>query len=67
MSQVRLQTGSDGKNFSQPDRKKIYKKILHNDIIDWIRTGQVDKLRNHLKKILGPDAELNLNLPKLDT
>ncbi len=67
MSLIRVQTGSDTENFSQPDRKKIYKNILHNDIIDWIRTGQVDKLRNHLKKILGPDTELDVNLPKLDT
>lgn len=67
MSLVRMRTDSDSVHFSQPERRKIYKKILHNDIIDWIRTGQVDKLRAHLKKILGPDAELDINLSKLDT
>jgi precorrin-2 dehydrogenase/sirohydrochlorin ferrochelatase len=67
MSMVRKQTGSKGESLSLSERKKIYKKILHSDIIDWIRTGQLDTLQDHLRKILGPDAELNVNLPKLDT
>ena len=66
MSQVRQQAGSDTEGLSQPERKKIYKKILHNDIIDWIRTGQVDKLQKHLNTVLGPDIKLDINLSKLD-
>jgi len=66
MARVRQHMGSDMTDLSQPMRKKIYKKILHNDIIDWIRTGQTDKLRAHLQKILGPDTGLDINLPKLD-
>lgn len=67
MSKVREQAGSYEQNLSQPERKKIYKKILHNDIIDWIRTEQFDKLQDHLKNILGPNAELGVKPPKLDT
>ena len=67
MAQVRQQAGSDTKALSQPERKKIYKKILHNDIIDWIRTGQFDKLQNHLNTVLGPDIRLDVNLSKLDS
>lgn len=67
MSRVREQAASDKGSFSQPERKKIYKKILHDDIIQWIRTEQFDKLQVHLKNILGPDTELDVPLPKLDT
>jgi len=67
MSFVRKHIVLETESLSQADRKKIYKKILHNDIIDWIRTGQDDKLQDHLKDILGPDTELDVNLPKLDT
>lgn len=67
MAQVRQHAGSGMVSLSQAERKKIYKKILHSDIIDWIKTGQIDNLQNHLKKILGPDTVLEINLPKLDT
>ena len=67
MSLVREQAGEETDSLSQPERKNIYKKILHNDIIDWIRTEQFDKLQNHLKEILGSDIELDVNLLKLDT
>ena len=66
MSLIRKQPAMDENNLSQPERKKIYKKILHSDIIDWIRTGQIEKINDHLKNILGPDTELDVNLPKLD-
>ena len=67
MSMVRQQAALDEESLSQSERKKIYKKILHNDIIHWIRTGQSDKLQDHLKNILGPDIVLDVNLPKLGT
>lgn len=66
MSLVRQKTGSDTDNRSQPERKKIYKKILHSDIIEWIKTGQVDKLQDHLQDILGPEADLDINKLKPD-
>lgn len=67
MSQIRRQTGSGDDLLTQPDRKKIYKKILHDDIIEWIRTGQAAQLRRHLKTILGPEHVPDIKLPKLDT
>lgn len=67
MSQVRDQAGLDEQNLSQPERKKIYKKILHNDIIQWIRKEQFDKLQDHLKNILGPNTNLDVKPRKLDT
>lgn len=66
MSLVRQKTGSETEVLSQPDRKKIYKKILHKDIIEWIKTGQSGKLRRHLQDILGPEAVQDLNKLNLD-
>ncbi len=66
MSLVREQTGSDSESLSQADRKKIYKKILHQDIIEWIKTSQFSKLQEHVQEILGADADLDINKLKLD-
>ena len=66
MSLVRHHAGDDARGFSQEDRKNIYKKILHNDIIDWIKSGQTNKLQDHLRKILGEDSDLDLSALKLD-
>lgn len=66
MSLVRRKTGTETEALSQPDRKKIYKKILHNDIIEWIRTGQTDKLLVHLQNVLGSEAVPDLNKLDLD-
>jgi precorrin-2 dehydrogenase/sirohydrochlorin ferrochelatase len=38
---------------TQDERKKIYKKILHGDILAWIQRGRMDKVRAHLEDILG--------------
>jgi len=67
MSLVRQQIVQEEEIRTQPERKKVYKKILHNDIIDWIRTGQTDKLREHLQRVLGSETKLEINLPKLDS
>jgi len=67
MSLVRQHAGSEPEVLSQADRKKIYKKILHKDIIEWIKSGRVDKLRDHLREILGADADLEINKLKLDS
>lgn len=50
MAMVRQQLGAGGD--SQAVRKKIYKKILHDDILDWIKTGRMDKVRAHLENVL---------------
>lgn len=46
---------------SPVQRKKIYKKILHGDILDWIRQGEISRLRAHLLSVLGPGREAEIN------
>lgn len=58
MSKVRRQL-AESEN-SQAQRKKIYKKILRSDIVEWIRTGQEDVLYKYLEKVLGPDIKLDI-------
>ena len=48
-------------SLAQAQRKKIYKKILHDDIVKWIRKGEVDLLRAHLQSVLGPGVEADIN------
>jgi len=64
MAMVRreLGTGDD----TQAERKKIYKKILHDDIVEWIRTGKVETIRAHLRTVLGPDMHIDVDTLKLE-
>lgn len=64
MAQVRSRLGAG--DDTQARRKKIYKKILHNDILDWIRSGQAEKLRRHLESVLGPEVQLDYRKLKLN-
>jgi len=64
MAQVRRQVVGGG--YSQAQRKKIYKKILHDDIVAWIRRGEIDTLRAHLRSVLGPGLDLECKALKLD-
>ena len=64
MAQVRRQVTAG--DLPQAERKKIYKKILHDDIVEWLRQGQVDRLRAHLQSVLGSGLELDINALKLD-
>lgn len=41
-------------------RKNLFANLLHEDMLDWIRTGQQERLRNHLRTVLGSDAVLSL-------
>ncbi|HBI15377.1 MAG TPA: siroheme synthase [Desulfobulbaceae bacterium] len=59
MARVRQQVVAG--NHSQAERKKIYNKILHEDIVEWIRRGKVDLLRAHLQTVLGPETEVDIN------
>jgi precorrin-2 dehydrogenase/sirohydrochlorin ferrochelatase len=38
-------------------RKDMFAKILHEDILDWMRNSQWERLRSHLRAVLGPDAD----------
>ena len=59
MALVRRQVAA--RDHPQAQRKKIYKKILHDDIVEWIRKGKVDLLRAHLQSVLGPEMEVDIN------
>jgi precorrin-2 dehydrogenase/sirohydrochlorin ferrochelatase len=59
MALVRRQVAGGG--YSQAQRKNIYKKILHDDIVEWIRSERVDALRAHLQSVLGPEMEVDIN------
>jgi precorrin-2 dehydrogenase/sirohydrochlorin ferrochelatase len=65
MARVRRQVVA--RSHSQAERKNIYKKILHEDIVDWIRNGKVDLMRAHLQSVLGPEMEVDINALNLDT
>lgn len=65
MAMARAMTGRNTEAVSQEERKNIYKKILHDDIIEWIKTGQVDTLQSHLLDIFGPEAESEIKKLKL--
>jgi precorrin-2 dehydrogenase/sirohydrochlorin ferrochelatase len=39
-------------------RKNLFENVLHEDILDWIRNGQQEQLRSHLRTVLGPDADI---------
>ncbi len=56
MARVREQAAT--KSATQAERKKIYKKILHKDIIEWIRAGEINTVHEHVREILGADVEL---------
>jgi precorrin-2 dehydrogenase/sirohydrochlorin ferrochelatase len=44
-------------------RRNLFENLLHEDILLWIRTGQQERLRSHLRAVLGPDAEYDLSQP----
>lgn len=64
MARVRSRVAAGG--YSQAERKKIYKKILHGDIVEWIRRGEVTALRRHLQSVLGPEMDLDIKDLNLD-
>ena len=45
------------------DRKVLFENILHEDILLWIKTGQWDRLRNHLRTVLGHDVDFDVSQP----
>lgn len=53
LGRVREQTAS-------PARRKLFENLLDEDILLWIRNGQQEQLRSHLRAVLGPDADYDL-------
>ena len=45
------------------ERKILFKNILDEDIVLWIKTGQWDRLRHHLHSVLGSETDFDFNFP----
>jgi len=60
MSRLREQICADPSS-AGAERKIIFQNILHEDIIDWIRDEQWERLSQHLKTILGSDIHFSLS------
>ena len=46
---------------SSDQRKILFKKILHDDIVKWIRDGQYNRVQSHLQDVLGPDLPFEIS------
>ena len=46
------------------ERKILFQNILHDDIVQWIKSGQRDLLRNHLRAVLGSDVDFDISQPR---
>ncbi|MCK5516137.1 MAG: bifunctional precorrin-2 dehydrogenase/sirohydrochlorin ferrochelatase, partial [Desulfobulbaceae bacterium] len=42
------------------ERKILFQNLLHEDIIIWIKTGQLDRLRKHLSAVVGFDVDFDV-------
>lgn len=61
LGRVRAQTLAGDRD--GPARRNLFENLLHEDILLWIKTGQQERLRSHLRAVLGPDAEYDLSQP----
>ncbi|MCI5222384.1 MAG: bifunctional precorrin-2 dehydrogenase/sirohydrochlorin ferrochelatase [Candidatus Electrothrix sp. AR4] len=59
MSQLREQVCASSLNYT--DRKILFQKILHEDIIQWIKTEQWDLLHKHLCTVLESDIIFDIS------
>lgn len=46
------------------ERKILFQNILHDDIVHWIKSGQRDLLRKHLRAVLGSDIDFDISQPR---
>jgi len=59
MSRLRARICNDSSS-DGTDRKILFQNILHEDIIDWIRGEQWERLSQHLDTVLGPGIHFDL-------
>ena len=45
---------------SHEEKKILFQKILHDDMVDWLRDRRWVKIRNHLESVLGRPVDLDL-------
>ncbi len=48
---------------SSAERKELFQNVLHEDIVLWIKTGQRERLQNHLQFVLGADLDFGSHCP----
>ncbi len=48
-------------NREPAERKRVFKKILHDDIVSWIQHGRWDRLRIHLQSVLGYEVDFDFS------
>lgn len=65
ISRLREQVLAGDGNSSE--RKILFQNILHDDIVHWIKSGQRDLLRRHLRAVLGSDVDFDISQPGRDT
>ena len=59
MAHIRARICNDSSS-DGTDRKIVFQNILHEDIIDWIRGEQWERLSQHLDTVLGPGIHFDL-------
>lgn len=59
MSRLRDQVLSGDRDFAE--RKILFQNILHDDIVLWIKNGQWELLRSHLRTVLGSDVDFDVS------
>lgn len=57
MLRDRILTEEDG---SQEEKKILFQKILHDDIVDWLRARRWDRIQNHLGSVLERPVDFDL-------
>jgi len=57
----RILDHADTDGQSAADRKILFKNLLHDDIVSWIRDGQWDLVTSHVRAVLGPDGACDLS------
>jgi len=57
ISRLRDQVLSVDRDFAE--RKILFQNVLHDDIVLWIKNGQWDLVRSHLRAVLGSDVDLD--------
>ena len=54
-------------DLSQDEKKKLFQKLLHPDIVGWIRDGRWKRLQAHCRHVLGKDFNFDSEFPTKST
>lgn len=45
---------------SHDEKKILFQKILHDDMVDWLRDRHWDRIQQHLERVFGQPVDLNM-------